>query len=70
MSTSSPAATAAGELLVSTYVCHPNLANDNVAGIVVAAGLARTIAPGRLQHDLRIVFSPSGIGTLRLAAAK
>jgi aminopeptidase-like protein len=52
------------EILVSTYVCHPNLANDNVAGIAVATGLARTVAPGQLESDLRIVFTPSGVGTL------
>jgi aminopeptidase-like protein len=52
------------DLLVSTYVCHPSLANDNVAGIVVAAALARWLEPGALEHDVRVVFSPSGVGTL------
>jgi aminopeptidase-like protein len=52
------------EILVSTYVCHPSLANDNVAGIVVAAALARWLPPGRLRHGVRFVFAPSGVGTL------
>jgi aminopeptidase-like protein len=59
-----PGSDGAAEILVSTYVCHPSLANDNVAGIVVAAGLGRRLEPGRLRHDVRIVFTPSGVGTL------
>jgi len=52
------------EFLVSTYVCHPSLANDNVAGIVVAAGLASSLAAQELRHTVRVLFAPSGIGTL------
>jgi aminopeptidase-like protein len=52
------------EFVVSTYVCHPSLANDNVAGIVVAAGLVNSIGPGELRHNVRVLFTPSGIGTL------
>jgi aminopeptidase-like protein len=52
------------EFLVSTYICHPSLANDNVAGIVVAAGLAHALAAGELRHTVRVLFAPSGIGTL------
>jgi aminopeptidase-like protein len=54
----------AGEILISTYVCHPALANDNAAGIAVVAGLARSLAPGQLRRAVRFVFSPSGVGTL------
>jgi aminopeptidase-like protein len=52
------------EILVSTYICHPSLANDNVAGIVVASALARWLPRTRLRHTVRILFSPSGVGTL------
>jgi len=53
-----------GEFLVSTYVCHPSLANDNVAGIVVAAALARWLPSGTLRNGVRFLFAPSGVGTL------
>lgn len=53
-----------GELLVSTYVCHPATANDNTAGIGVAAMLPGLLPPGRLRFDVRFLFTPSGIGTL------
>ena len=31
------------DVIVSTYVCHPSLANDNVSGIAVATMLAREL---------------------------
>jgi aminopeptidase-like protein len=49
--------------LVSTYVCHPALANE-IAGIAVAAGLADSFAAGELRHTIRVVFAPTVIGTL------
>ncbi len=35
-----------GEVLVSTYVCHPSLANDNLSGIAVATMLAKRLLGG------------------------
>ena len=50
-----------GEVLVSTYVCHPSLANDNLSGIAVATMLAKRAdgaaaaallpLPVRTRHD-------------------
>jgi aminopeptidase-like protein len=54
----------AGELLISTYVCHPWMCNDNLAGLAVVAGLGRWLSPGTLRHDVRLVFAPSTIGAL------
>jgi aminopeptidase-like protein len=51
------------EVLLSTYVCHPSLANDNLSGIVVLAALGRLL-PAGLRHTYRIVFAPSTIGAL------
>ena len=34
----------ADEVLVSTHVCHPSLANDNLSGISTATWLAKTLA--------------------------
>ena len=36
-----------GEVLVSTYVCHPSLANDNLSGIAVATMLAKRLLERR-----------------------
>ena len=35
------------EILISSHVCHPSLANDNLSGVVVAAYLAQVAGPGR-----------------------
>jgi aminopeptidase-like protein len=51
------------EFLVSTYICHPALANE-LAGSVVATGLVSGLAPEELRHTVRVVFAPTVIGTL------
>jgi aminopeptidase-like protein len=54
----------AGEVLISTYVCHPSLANDNLSGIAVTAMLARELSSRQLRHTYRFVFAPGTIGPL------
>jgi len=53
------------EVLISAHVCHPSLANDNLAGIAVATYAARILserAPRRYTY--RFVFAPGTIGAL------
>jgi aminopeptidase-like protein len=52
------------EFLLSTYVCHPALANDNLSGIVVLWALARALADQRLEHTFRLLWSPGTLGPL------
>jgi aminopeptidase-like protein len=52
------------EVLISTYVCHPSLANDNLSGIVVATALAKELARRPLRHSYRFLFAPGTIGPL------
>jgi aminopeptidase-like protein len=52
------------EVLISTYVCHPSLANDNLSGVVLAATLARHLAAQTLRRSYRFLFSPATIGPL------
>ncbi len=52
------------EFLLSTYICHPALANDNLSGIVVLWALARTLARQRLEHTYRLLWSPGTLGPL------
>jgi aminopeptidase-like protein len=53
-----------GEVLISTYVCHPSLANDNLSGIAVATMLAKRLLERRLHHTYRFLFAPGTIGPL------
>lgn len=53
------------EILFSTYICHPSLANDNLSGIVLAVFLAKylqTISDRRYSY--RFLFAPETIGAL------
>jgi aminopeptidase-like protein len=74
-STLAPGATTYGELLLeggtadevvlTTYACHPSLANDNLSGVAVLTELARTLsAQERLRHTYRFLWSPGTIGAL------
>lgn len=53
-----------GEVLLSTYVCHPSLANDNLSGIAVATMLAKQLLERDLRHSYRFLFAPGTIGPL------
>lgn len=53
------------EYLVSTHVCHPSLANDNLSGISVATQLAQKfLNRGHLEHGLKFIFIPGTIGAI------
>jgi aminopeptidase-like protein len=52
------------EVLISTYVCHPSLANDNLSGIAVATLLGESLLGRRLRHSYRLLFAPGTIGPL------
>jgi aminopeptidase-like protein len=50
------------EVLLSTHICHPSLANDNLSGIALLATLARRVAETRPRLTHRFLFSPGTIG--------
>lgn len=52
------------EVLVSTHVCHPSLANDNCSGIAVAALLAEALASRPHRFTYRFLFVPGTIGAI------
>jgi aminopeptidase-like protein len=52
------------EILLTTYVCHPSVANDNVSGIALLAVLGARLAERPLRRTHRLLFSPGTVGPL------
>ena len=52
------------EILISTYCCHPSLANDNLSGIVLAAFLFEYLKNFDTKYTYRLVILPETIGAI------
>jgi aminopeptidase-like protein len=52
------------EVLLSTHVCHPSLANDNLSAIAVATYLAQALAAVPHRYTYRFLFAPGTIGAI------
>jgi aminopeptidase-like protein len=56
------------EYLITTYICHPSLANENLSGPVMTAFLARELLRRKLKYSYRIIFIPETIGAVAYCA--
>jgi aminopeptidase-like protein len=53
------------EVLISTYICHPSMANDNLSGVVVAAALHGLVAAlPRRTLTYRFLWAPETVGVI------
>jgi len=52
------------EVLISTHVCHPSLANDNLSGIALAVFLAKHLSQLSLRCSYRFLFTPGTLGSI------
>jgi aminopeptidase-like protein len=52
------------EVVFSTHVCHPSLANDNLSGIALATLLAKHLSDLAPRYSYRFLFTPGTIGSI------
>ncbi len=57
------------EVLLTTHVCHPSLANDNLSGIALLTELATRLADASRRLSYRFLFIPGTIGSIAWLAA-
>ena len=60
--------TSGKEFLITTYCCHPSLANDNLSGQVLWTLLLKELARRTLRHSYRFVIAPETIGSIAYLA--
>ena len=52
------------EILISTYICHPSMANNELSGIIVSMGLIDYFKSKKLNKTIRFLFIPETIGSI------
>jgi len=52
------------EILMSTYICHPSLCNDNLSGAALCTYLAKQILITKPRYSYRFLFIPETIGSI------
>ena len=52
------------EILISTYICHPSMANNELSGPIVSMGLIDYFSKQKLNKTLRFIFIPETIGSI------
>jgi len=54
------------EIIISTNLCHPSLANNELSGPLTVAFLYKKLKKKKLNYSIRFIFAPENIGTIAL----
>jgi aminopeptidase-like protein len=52
------------EILLTTHICHPSLANDNCSGLALLTHLAKQLKGNNTRYTYRFLFAPGTIGAI------
>lgn len=52
------------EVLLSTYICHPSMANNELSGPLVASFVYKLLKGKKLRYSYRFLFLPETIGSI------
>ncbi|MFL2600602.1 MAG: DUF4910 domain-containing protein [Flavobacteriaceae bacterium] len=52
------------EILISSYLCHPSLANDNLSGIILSCLLMKELTKIDTFYTYRLIIVPETIGSI------
>ncbi len=52
------------EILISTYICHPSMANNELSGPIVSMSLIDYFKKKKNKYSLRFIFIPETIGSI------
>ena len=52
------------EIVFSTYICHPQMVNNELSGIVLACALGKILSQRENPYSVRILFLPETIGSI------
>jgi aminopeptidase-like protein len=52
------------EIILSCYVCHPSMCNDNLSGVALLTILAKILKNSTHRYSYRLLFVPETIGTI------
>ena len=52
------------EVLLSCYICHPSMCNDNLSGVVLLTSLAKYLKNIPSKYSYRFLFIPETIGAI------